>query len=532
MFLLVPAIAAERRPGTRLFLPRTCSRLGPVTAIGLWGIAAESPAETAVIGPDGTAVSYADLAREADRYGRGLLALGLSAGDTVATLLPNGVTALAMYFAAIETGLYVVPVNWHLAGAEVAYILGDSAAGAFVAHERFAGAAGEAAARAGIKHRFAAGRAGSVPGFEPLGRLGDDGSQDRPFPRTHGAPMLYTSGTSGRPKGVRRPLTGADPDDAAVTAAWFFHLFGLAPFDGHVHLCGSPLYHTAVLNFAAISIQLGHPVVLMDGWDPEEALALIERHRVTHTHTVPTQFRRLLALPAQVRARYDTSSLRAVIHSAAPCPQQVKREMIEWLGPVITAGQWLRKPGSVGLPWQGSEVRVLDRAQHEVAPGQRGLVYMRMGTSSFSYWGDEEKTRAARAGDLFTVGDIGYLDEDGYLFLCDRDSDVIISGGVNIYPAEVEAELSCHPAVADAAVFGIPHDDWGEEVKAVVEPAAGAQPGPALTDELLAFLAGRVGRFKLPRTIDYAAQLPRDPNGKLYKRRLRDPYWAGRERAI
>jgi long-chain acyl-CoA synthetase len=175
---------------------------------------------------------------------------------------------------------------------------------------------------------------------------------------------------------------------------------------------------------------------------------------------------------------------------------------------------------------------VLDRAGQEVAPGQQGLVYMKMGSSSFSYHRDEEKTRAARAGGLFTVGDIGYLDEDGYLFLCDRSSDVIISGGVNIYPAEIEAELAGHPAVADAAVFGIPHDDWGEEVKAVVEPAGGAQPGPALTDELLAFLAGRVARFKLPRTIDYTAQLPRDPNGKLYKRRLRDPYWAGRERAI
>jgi long-chain acyl-CoA synthetase len=514
-----------------------------VNAIGLWAIAARTPEAPAVFGPDGTAVSYADLARQADRYGRGFHALGLTAGDTVAALLPNGVTALALYFAAIETGLYVVPVNWHQVAAEVGYILGDSAAGVFVAHERFAGAAGQAAGLAGVKHRFAV---GTVPGFEPLGRLGGDGPDERPSPRTHGAPMLYTSGTSGRPKGVRRPLTGADPDDAAATAAWFFHLFGLAPFDGHVHLCGSPLYHTAVLNFATISIQLGHPVVLMDGWDPEEALRLIELHRVTHTHTVPTQFRRMLALPGDVRARYDTSSLRAVIHSAAPCPPEVKRQMIAWLGPVIveyyaategggtliSSQEWLRKPGSVGLPWPGSQVRVLDRAGRETAPGQQGLVYMRMGTSSFSYHNDDQKTRAARAGDLFTVGDIGYMDSDGYLFLCDRDSDVIISGGVNIYPAEIEAELSCHPAVADAAVFGIPHDDWGEEVKAVVESVAGAQPGPALTDELLAFLAGRVARFKLPRTIDYAARLPRDPNGKLYKRRLRDPYWAGRERAI
>ena len=543
MFLLVQATGVERPAGVRLSAYRTCSRLGPVNAIGLWAIAARSPGETAVYEPGGAAVSYAELAREADRYGRGFQSLGLSAGDTVAALLPNGVTALAVYFAAIETGLYVVPVNWHQVAAEVAYILSDSAAGVFVAHERFAGVAGQAADLTGIKHRFAA---GLVPGFEPLGRLGDDGSDERPSPRTHGAPMLYTSGTSGRPKGVRRPLTGADPDDAAVMATWFFSFFGLAPFDGHVHLCGSPLYHTAVLNFAAISIQLGHPVVLMDSWDPAEALRLIERQRVTHTHTVPTQFRRLLALPGAVRARYDTGSLRAVIHSAAPCPQEVKRRMIEWLGPVIveyyaategggtliTAEEWLRKPGSVGLPWPGSQVRVLDRARHEVGPGQRGLVYMKMGTSSFSYHGDEQKTRAARAGDLFTVGDIGYLDEDGYLFLCDRGSDVIISGGMNIYPSEIEAELSCHPAVADAAVFGIPHDDWGEEVKAVVEPAAGARAGPELTDELLAFLSGRVARFKLPRTVDYAAQLPRDPNGKLYKRRLRDPYWAGRERAI
>lgn len=512
-------------------------------AIGLWAIAASSPDRAAVIEPDGRVVSYAELASEADRYGRGLQALGLTAGDAVAALLPNGVTALALYFAAIETGLYVVPVNWHQVAAEVAHILADSEAGAFVAHERFAEVATAAADLAGIKARFAAGQ---IPGFEPLSRLGDDGRAGRPFPRTHGAPMLYTSGTSGRPKGVRRPLTGLDPDDAAVMATWFFSLFGLAPYDDHVHLCGSPLYHTAVLNFAAISIQLGHPVVLMDGWDPQEALRLIEAHRVTHTHAVPTQFRRMLGLPADVRARYDTSSLRAVIHSAAPCPPEVKRRMIDWLGPVvveyyaategggtlITAPEWLRKPGSVGLPWRGSQVRVLDRAKREVAAGQLGLVYLQMGTSHFAYHKDEEKTRAARAGDLFTVGDIGYLDEDGYLFLCDRSSDMIISGGVNIYPAEIESELSCHPAVADVAVFGIPHDDWGEEIKAVVEPAAGVQAGPALTEDLLAFLGGRVARFKLPRTIDYIAQLPRDPNGKLYKRRLRDPYWADREQAI
>jgi long-chain acyl-CoA synthetase len=277
-----------------------------------------------------------------------------------------------------------------------------------------------------------------------------------------------------------------------------------------------------------------------------EMLALIERHAVTHSHMVPTQFRRLLALPEPVRARYGVSSLRAMIHSAAPCPQEVKRRMLEWWGPVvveyyaategggtsITAQEWLKRPGSVGLPWLGSEIRVLDDDGHDVPVGQTGLVYMRMGTSSFEYHQDAEKTRASRAGNMFTVGDIGYLDSEGYLYLCDRGSDMIISGGVNIYPAEIEAELACHPSVADVAVFGIPHDDWGEEIKAVVEPVVGTAAGPELTEELLAFLDGRVAKFKLPRTIDYVRELPRDPNGKLYKRRLRDPYWAGRERAI
>jgi long-chain acyl-CoA synthetase len=514
-----------------------------VDATGLWAIAASSPARTAVIQPDGQAVSYAELASLADRYGRGLQALGLSPGSTVAGLLPNGTAAIALYFAAIQTGLYVVPVNWHLTGAEVAYILGDCGAGAFVAHERFAAVAVQAADAAGITARFAV---GDVPGFEPLASLGSDGSPARPDPRTLGAPMLYTSGTSGRPKGVRRPLTGADPDEAPRMAAWFFGLFGLAPYDGHVHLCCSPLYHTAVLNFATISIQLGHPVVLMDRFEPVEMLALIERHAVTHSHMVPTQFRRLLALPEPVRAQYGVSSLRAMIHSAAPCPQEVKRRMLEWWGPVvveyyaategggtsITAQEWLLRPGSVGLPWLGSQIRVLDDDGHDVPAGQTGLVYMRMGTSSFEYHQDAEKTRASRAGNMFTVGDIGYLDSEGYLYLCDRGSDMIISGGVNIYPAEIEAELACHPAVADVAVFGIPHEDWGEEIKAVVEPVAGAAAGPKLTGELLAFLDGRIAKFKLPRTIDYVRELPRDPNGKLYKRRLRDPYWAGRERAI
>ena len=515
-----------------------------MTETGLWTIAANTADRPAVTEPDGTVVSYGELAARADRVGRGLRALGLRAGDCVAGLLPNGSAVLALFFAAMETGLYVVPVNWHLTAAEVGYILGDSGAGAFVTDERFAAVATAAADQAGIDPaaRFAV---GPVPGFTPLSSLGG-GGEGRPEPRTQGAPMVYTSGTSGRPKGVRRALTGEDPDAVPAASTWFFGLFGLAPFAGHVHLCCSPLYHTAVLNFATISVQLGHPVVLMDHFDPQSMLALIERYRVTHTHMVPTQFRRLLALPEQVRSAYAVGSLRAAIHGAAPCPREVKRRMLDWWGPVvieyyaategggtgITGPEWLERPGSVGRAWPGSEVRVLDERGDDLPAGEAGLVYLRMGTSTFDYHKDRGKTLAARARGMFTVGDIGYLDADGYLYLCDRQGDMIISGGVNVYPAEIEAELSCHPAVADVAVFGIPHEEWGEEIKAVVQPADGSVPGPDLTAELLAFLDGRIARFKLPKTIDYVAELPRDPNGKLYKRRLREPYWAGRDRAI
>jgi long-chain acyl-CoA synthetase len=499
----------------------------------------------AVVDPDGREITYRELAATADRYGRGFQEIGLRPGDSLVMMLPNGADLLAVHFAAMQTGLYVVPVNWHLVGPEVAYIITDCGAKAFVAHERFADAAAEAATGSGLSAQ-ACFAVGAVPGFRPLADLGSGEAAGRPEVRTLGAPMVYTSGTTGRPKGVRRPLSGTDPDEVPRAATWFFGIFDLRPFDDHVHLCGSPLYHTAVLNFVANSIQLGHPVVLMDHWDPEEMLRSIERYRVTHSHMVPTQFHRLLALPEDVRARYDVSSLRAAIHGAAPCPQEVKRRMLEWWGTVvieyyaategggtsISAQEWLRKPGSVGRPWPGSVVKVLDEDGAELPPGEVGLVYMRMGTSTFEYHRDAEKTRKALVGDLFTLGDIGYLDADGYLYLCDRKSDVIISGGVNVYPAEIENELSCHPKVADVAVFGIPHPDWGEEIKAVIQPAEGVAPSAELTAELMDFARERLAKFKLPRSIDYLEQLPRDPNGKLYKRRLREPHWAGRERAI
>ncbi|MFI7675463.1 acyl-CoA synthetase [Actinophytocola sp. NPDC049390] len=512
-----------------------------MASTGLWNIAREQPDLTAVVEPDGRQATYAELAAAADRYGRGFQAMGLAPGDSVVLLLPNGIDLASVYFGAFQTGLYVVMANWHLVGAEVAYLIEDSGAKAFVAHERFAETAADARARTGVSG-FAV---GDVPGFAPLPTLGA-GETGRPDVRTAGSPMLYTSGTTGRPKGVRRPLTGADPDVVPPAASWFFGIFGLGPFDGHVHICGSPLYHTAVLNFVANSIQLGHTAVLMDRWRPAEMLRLIDKYRVTHSHMVPTQFHRLLDLPEEVRSRYDVSSLRCMIHGAAPCPPEVKRRMLDWWGPVVTeyyaategggtaisAEEWLRKPGSVGKAWPGSVVAVLDDDGEPVPAGTPGLVYMRMGDSTFEYHKDEAKTRAARVGNLFTLGDIGYLDQDGYLYLCDRKADMIISGGVNIYPAEIENALSVHPKVADVAVFGVPNDDWGEEIKAVVQPADGVTAEPELTEELLAFAAERLAKFKLPKSVDYAEELPRDPNGKLYKRKLRDPYWANRERAI
>ena len=516
-----------------------------MTDIGLWAIAAATPDRTAVIEPNGRAVSYAELAALADRYGRGLQALGLRPGGTVAGMLPNSTEALALFFAAMQTGLYVVPVNWHLTAPEVAYILSDSGAAAFVAHERFADVAAEAAEGAGIEPgaRFAV---GAVPGFAPLTALGADGPGGRPDPRTAGAPMVYTSGTSGRPKGVRRPLTGEDPDKVPWTATWFFGIFSARA----VRRPRAPVLLAALPHGGAElrdDLDPARPPGRADGplrarGDARPDRAAPGDPHAHGAHAVPPPARAAGADPRPLRR--VVAAGRDPQRRALPAGRQAPDAGLVGAGgdrvlrgqrgrrDGITAQEWLARPGSVGRAWPGTEVRVLDAEGNDVPAGQPGLVYLRMGTSTFDYHQDEEKTRASRARGMFTVGDIGYLDADGYLYLCDRKSDMIISGGVNIYPAEIEAELSGHPAVDDVAVFGIPHDDWGEEIKAVVQPVPGAEPGPALTAELLAFLGDRVAKFKLPKTIDYVAELPRDPNGKLYKRRLRDPYWEGRDRAI
>ena len=461
-------------------------------------------------------------------------------------MLPNDAEYIELYLAVLQAGWYLIPINHHLVGPEIAYIVDDCEAKAFVGHERFADACAAAVDEIDFpkEGRFAV---GTIPGFRSFDELKDGQPDTMPDDRTTGAVMNYTSGTTGRPKGVRRPLPAVVPEQMGVGFGGMLLMFKLQPLDDNVHICGSPLYHTAVTVFAGGALHIGHTVVLMDKWTPEEMLRLIERYRVTSSHMVPTQFHRLLALPDEVKQKYDVSSLRHMVHAAAPCPPDVKRRMIEWWGNVIDehyaasegggtivfAEDWLEKPGTVGTPWAISEIAIFDDDGNQIdKPGEIGTVYMSMQTGNFEYYKDKEKTQKNRIGKFFTVGDIGYIDEDGYLFLCDRKADMIISGGANIYPAEIESVLLTHPKVGDAAAFGIPHADWGEEVKAVIEPAAGVEPTPELADEILRFCADKLARFKTPKSIDFIAEMPRDPNGKLYKRKLRDPYWEGRDRAI
>jgi long-chain acyl-CoA synthetase len=504
----------------------------------VYRIAEAEPDRVAVIEASGRQVTFGQLVDAAHGHARGLRALGLGSGDGIVLMAPNSIGFLEVYFAALEIGLYVAPANWHLTGPEVAYILDNSGSTVFIADERFADVATTAAAEAGLDPARCY-AIGDVPGFRPLSELAvpAEGQDPSPSGRTLGAPMLYTSGTTGRPKGVRRPLTGASPDQVTVPNYYFFAGFGIEGPD-NVHICGSPLYHTAVLNFVAISLNLGQAVVLMDKWTPEEMLRLIDAHGVTQSHMVPTQFSRLLELPEEVRAKYDVSSLRTIVHGAAPCPKHVKQAMLDWWGPVlteyyaegggctITGEEWLRKPGSVGRPWKTTTLKILDDDGDELPTGETGNVYLQMHGSKFEYHQDAEKTAKTYVGELFTMGDIGYVDSDGYLFLCDRKNDMIISGGVNIYPAEIESEMSRHEAVRDVAVFGIPHKDWGEEVKAVIELAEGVTESEELKAEILGDLAGRLAKFKMPRSIDVVDALPRQANGKLVKRTLKDPYWA------
>ena len=471
-------------------------------------------------------------------------------GDTIAVVMSNRRELLETYGAAVQTGLTFVAINWHLGEAEIAYILEDSDAKALIVDGQFADSARAAADRVSLPEsaRFSI---DECAGFRPFAELRAGHSGDTLPDRRAGQIMFYTSGTTGRPKGVRKqfPDTNADaielrtgiglrgPMPPSPNGEW--------PADTVTLVCG-PCYHAAPIASAVLALDAGGLVILMDKWTPEGFLELVQEYRVTHASMVPTMFHRLLALPDEVRDAADVSSLLVVTHAGAPCPIDVKRRMIEWWGPIITesysstegagtnvtAEEWLRKPGTVGRPSPGVQITIIDDDGKECPPGSPGLVYLTQTLWKFDYHNDADKTASNRRGELFTVGDIGYLDEDGYLFLCDRQADIIISGGVNIYPAEVEAALLEHPSVADATVVGAPNDEWGEEVRAVVQPEPGVAAGPELEAQLVEFCLARLAHYKCPRAVDFVDSLGRDPNGKLAKRAIRDRYWEGRTRKI
>jgi len=509
--------------------------------LGFWNFAQQGPEKLALVDPSGREWSRGELLAQANRIAHGLRALGLGKGDCVAVVLENCAEFYQINLAVTQIGMYMTPINNHLTGPEIAYIVKDSGAKVFFGSARFA----EACQAARQELDFAGERCfsvGAVKGFRPFAELGAGQPSTAPEARTAGQVMNYTSGTTGKPKGVRRPLVDISPDLVATLTTGFLAMFGLQAEDDNVHICSSPLYHTAVLVFSSSALHMGHAVVLMDKWTPEEMLRLIERYRVTHSHMVPTQFHRLLKLPEDVRRRYDVSSLRAMIHAAAPCPIETKWKMLDWWGDsiyeyyaategggtLVSPQEWRKYPGTVGKAWANSDIKIYDDSGKELGPNQVGTVYMLLGQANFEYKDAAQKTRDNRIGNYFTVGDVGELNDEGYLFLRDRKTDMIISGGANIYPAEIEAELIQHPKVADVAVFGIPHEEWGEEIKAVIQPADGVEPGERLTQEILTWCKDRLARMKTPKTVDYLAELPRDPNGKLYKRKLRDPYWQGR----
>jgi long-chain acyl-CoA synthetase len=508
--------------------PSLLEALGTGMSLAHW--AARQPDALAVTTRKGS-VSFADLNARSNQLARALRARGVAAGGAVALLSGNRLEFIEVVMATRRTGLRLTPVNFHLTGDEAGYIVGDCDAEVLFAEARL----GEAAVRAANmapKARVRVAIGGTLDGFVPYEELlRAQSGRDIDDPVV-GTTMLYTSGTTGRPKGVLRP---AAPAQLALVVSADSYRAGA----GHLHLCTGPLYHAAPLAYSlSVPLMLGAGVVLMDAWDAEEALRLIENHRVSHTHMVPTMFHRLLALPEATRRRYDLSSLELVLHGAAPCPVPVKRAIIEWLGPIVqeyysaTEGSasavdsetWLKKPGTVGKPSPEGQVRVLDEAGHDAPPGTVGTVYLKAPEARFEYYKDAKKTRSAFRGDYFTLGDVGYLDQDGYLFLTDRSADLIISGGVNVYPAEAESVLLAHPAVLDAAVIGVPSAEWGEVARAVVQLKKGYAPSDGLASELIAHCRARLSHYKCPRAVDFSDRLPRQDNGKLYKHALREEY--------
>ena len=496
--------------------------------------AASRPDEVAIESPDGRR-SWGELELSTRRVANGLAALGLGPGERVAVLSRNRPEFIEVVLGSARAGTRFVPLNWHLTADEIAYILEDSGSRVLVCDPGHAETARAAADRAGVEHRFVAG--------ESWDAWLAAQSTDTPENRVAGATLMYTSGTTGRQKGVVRSDQGGTVDQVferyrRVGGIWGYRRPG-------VHLVACPLYHAAPPANALFGMAHGQSLVLMPSFDAEQALALVERHRVTTTHLVPTQMIRLLRLPEARRARADLSSLEAVFHGAAPCPPWAKRAMIDWLGPIVieyfgssegtgpliaTSEEWLAHPGTVGKPHPALEVSAVDDAGRDLPRGGTGTLYFRRADGPPRYHGDPDKTRASRLADgRFTVGDVGWVDDDGFVYLADRKIDMIISGGANIYPSEIEAVLSQHPAVDDCAVFGVPDDEWGEQVKAAVTLRAGQTAG---ADALIAFCRERVAAYKCPRSVDFVDEMPREASGKLKKRLLRDRYWTDAGRSI
>ena len=507
-------------------------------ATGFYAFAAAHPDRTALISPEGSQTSFGELLERVNALSHALLGYGLQPGEAIAVVLHNGTEYFETLLAAGQLGLYFVPVNWRLTAGEIGYILRDSDAKLLIAD------ADQAAGLAEIDlpaHRFSV--HGAPPGWEPYEKLGAGAPGTAPPRRQAGVIMGYTSGTTGSPKGVKKALPGMSPEQYAGWMVRSVLGYGVTPQDG-VHLVCSPVYHAAPGGHGWGFLQAGHTLLIHSRFDAELTLRDVERYRVTSTHMVPTHLIRLLRLPEQTRHRYDLSSLQAVIHAGAPCPEAVKRRMLDWLGPIVweylgsTEGlvslaspqEWLARPGTVGRPAPGVVVRILGEDGRELPPGESGLIYAgdQGRPPSFEYLGDAAKTEGSRRGDLYTVGDIGYLDGDGYLFLQDRRTDVIISGGVNIYPAEVEARLGEHPSVADAAVVGEPDQEWGHSVVAVVQLVPGTEATAEIADEILRFCEAGLAKFKRPRRIEIVEQLPRTPMGKLQRRVVRDTLLARR----
>jgi acyl-CoA synthetase (AMP-forming)/AMP-acid ligase II len=490
--------------------------------------AIKAPQSPALIVADGPSLSYGELYDRSQRVAALLHEAGLRRGDGVALVLPNRPEFLEITWGCQLSGLYYSAINTHFTPDEVAYVIDDSEAKAVFVDT-------------GPDIRI------SVGGGAPGGRRYEDalaGAGDPP-PISDGSEMLYSSGTTGRPKAVRRPL----PEDGngswaqKVLEYTLTHRYGMT--SSSVYLSPAPLYHAAGVNYTMAAQRVGAAALVMPKFDAETVLRLIETHRVTHAQFVPTMFVRMLKLPDAVRERYDVSSLRCVIHAAAPCPVDVKHRMMNWFGPIIheyyggTEGfagttidpqEWLAHPGSVGKPF--TAVHVVGDDGTECAVDESGELYFE-GGPAFEYFKDPEKTASvSNEHGWRSLGDIGYVDEDGYLYLTDRSTFMIVSGGVNIYPQEAENLLIMHPKLVDAAVFGVPNEEFGEEVKAVVQPADGVTAGPELEAELIAYCRMHLAAYKCPRTVEFDAELPRDPNGKLYKRRIRERYWQGRSSRI